>query len=71
MDNFATHCASEMIKAPCNARKSSRYCNWITLTQVNEVFFCYDEHYFNNYYHNYLKRDARACTHEDVDYYFQ
>ena len=70
MDNFATHCASEMIKAPCNARKSSRYCNWITLTQVNEVFFYYDEHYFNNYYHNYLKRDARVCTHEDVDYYF-
>ena len=39
MDNFATRCASEIIKAPCNARKSSRYCDWITLTQVNEVFF--------------------------------
>ncbi|CAH3036973.1 unnamed protein product [Porites lobata] len=36
MDNFATWCAGEMIKAPCSARKSSRYCNWITLTQVNE-----------------------------------
>ena len=69
MDNFATWCAGEMIKAPCSARKSSRYCNWITLTQVNEVFFYYDEHYFNNYYH-YLKRDARVCMHEDVDYYF-
>ena len=39
MDNFATRCASEMIKAPCSARKSSRYCDWITLSQVNEVFF--------------------------------
>ena len=37
MDNFATQCPSEMIKAPCSARKSSKNCDWITLTQVNEV----------------------------------
>ena len=39
------------------------------LLKLMRYFFYYDEHYFNNYYH-YLKRDARVCTHEDVDYYF-
>ena len=39
------------------------------LLKLMRYFFYYDEHYFNDYYH-YLKRDARVCTHEDVDYYF-
>ena len=61
MDNFATQCPSEMIKAPCSARKSSKNCDWITLTQVNEVIVIMMSiisiitNNNNNYYHNYLK----------------